>query len=213
MVIYSDPSDDYAYGHSTTYATARSTGAAIGGSGAWFHAGQRFVTPDYDCFEAFLGFDTSLVSAPTSALLSLVEFAGPPDTNLVVEARLYDFGTSVTIGDFVAGASLGAQTLLATYDTVNGWGNSNVRHEFTDVAMVANLNLAGFTRMMLSSDRHRLGTTPVDIEYIQASSANQTGTTSDPKLTIDNDTGDPGSAGPVPDDDNLIPPFQQTVAP
>ena len=182
-VVFGDTADGQVQGSSTTYATARSTATTADSSAPTQQVGQLFSTPTYFCLELFLGFDTSAITGTiTSATLSLVDQVDNSVTDFVIECRLYDWGATLTTADWVPGASI-SQTLLATYNTASGW-TGNTYKDFTDVAMAANINQSGFTRFLLNSDRHRLGTTPTGEERVSCSMADDAGTTNDPKLTI-----------------------------
>lgn len=167
--IDADTTFDYLVSTDFTYSVARSGGGAvvpIGTSGA--QVGQTVQSPGlgYYCLEAFLSFDTSaVVGTPTSCELSLYAISG--DTlaalynNFTVEARLYDWGSTVTSGDFIPGASLGSHPLVATCDA----GDFTVADGYVPFAengsdFIDNLNLAGTTHLVISSSRHRLGTVP-----------------------------------------------------
>lgn len=159
---------------SSSYAVARNgTGNKYLFQGVWAEIGQGLsdsgepdFIPSWSCFEAFYEFDTSaLVGVINTATLSLVIEENYFYTSATVEARLKDFGASLEIADFVPGADIAALPLLASRlyaitDPVQ------VRHNLTNAgnALKDNINRAGFTRMMLSSDRLRLGTTPVETE-------------------------------------------------
>lgn len=151
-----------------TYATARSGGTLSAVTNAPGNIGQDYNTPTlltYYCVEGFYDFDTSILSGATisSATLRMYMLSTNPQINeFTLEARLYDFGTSITTADYVPGASLSGNTLLATWNDANF--TTAQRYNFTDVAMVANINQSGFTRMVLASDRLRLATTPTGKE-------------------------------------------------
>jgi hypothetical protein len=54
----------------------------------------------------------------------------------------------------------------------------------SEAAFLSNINTSGFTRMVTCSDRVTAGTQPTGDEYTYISSADETGTTQDPKLVI-----------------------------
>jgi hypothetical protein len=183
-VVYSGTADGYAYGQSATYATARSTAYAADSASDYGYVGQF---PGFVCIETFLGFDTSGVGTDTvsAVVLRLTSAVNASDTDFTIEARVHDWGASLTTGDYVAGADLSAKTLLAHYATSGGW-TAETAYDFVDDAFPANVNKTGTTNILLDSDRHAAGTEPTGDEYIQPYTADVdgTGTTRDPKLTV-----------------------------
>jgi hypothetical protein len=73
------------------------------------------------------------------------------DTDHVVQARLSDYGSSITTADFVPGASLSALPLLATFNTSGMIVGNNVMTE-SGTNLRDNINTSGFTRILLHSD-------------------------------------------------------------
>jgi hypothetical protein len=153
-VVFGDEADAHVSGRNNTYATARTTGTDIfNGPSDVIAIGQRFVTPQYRCEQGVVAFDTStILGTVTGADLTLQASTNLSTTDFTIEARLHDWGATAEIADFVSGADLASKTLLATYDTVDGWTAAAI---FTDVAMAASVNQSGFTRLVLASDRHR----------------------------------------------------------
>jgi uncharacterized membrane protein len=191
LTIYSTTDDGYVSSlHASTYSTARS------GSGSTLTAftsdttvimGQSYVTPygGYTCYEAFLGFDTSILPDTASISTAVLSLYGQTDssaTDFTIEARLRDWGSTVETGDYVAGASLSALTSLATFAT-SGFSASGY-NAFTNVAMPANVNKTGYTRIICYSSRHSGNNTPTGLEYVVVYSGDQSGTSNDPKLVI-----------------------------
>jgi hypothetical protein len=123
-------------------------------------AGQFKQTVSFTVYEAFLEFDTSILAGKTIVSATLEGYVNQKfaDASYTVQARLRDFGATLATTDWVAGASLSALTSLATLTsaaaTTTAW------NAFTDVAMVANINTAGSTRMLLCSSRTVSGTSP-----------------------------------------------------
>lgn len=159
----------------TIYATAANSGRitstdnnynnARSGSGTLStatqpRAGQFKQTVSFTVYEAFIEFDTSVLSGATivSATLEGYLQARYIDSSFTTQARLRDFGSAITTADWVAGASLSALTNLATLasgsTTVGAW------NAFADVALAANLNTSGKTRILLCSSRTVSGTAP-----------------------------------------------------
>jgi hypothetical protein len=154
----------------TVYSTARAgTGTlTVTAASPTGIIGQRLSTT-YRCYEDFYAFDTSSIPAEatiTSAVLSVDGAGDHTIQECVFEARVHDWGAALSSADFVAGADLGNYVLVAKWDTAT-LGNllASGYNAFTDVALAANIVKAGTTRLMLSSDRHRLGNTPTSDEY------------------------------------------------
>lgn len=190
LTVYGDPADGYVQSDNATYATARSGGTLVADSTALLlEIGQVFNNPGYTCRELFFAFVTSALT--TSALISQTDlsfYAGALSAAqaFTMNVHLKDWSTTVDTGDWVAGASITAQTLLATLasasvtqNAYNQWieNSSNLRN---------NVNVSGTTRMMMSSSRHSGNNAPVlaNQEVCEISFADNTGTTQDPKLVV-----------------------------
>lgn len=105
--------------------------------------------------EAFFEFDTSLlagrvVTAVEVALYTPVaDYTGPTQT---LEVRATDWAGGVPTGtDWVAGADVAAQTLLASASLPNGQAGGVVVTWVSEEAIKAYINTAGMTRLMLVS--------------------------------------------------------------
>jgi hypothetical protein len=182
-VIYADAADAWLQATSTTYSTARAMTSPSVDTGTQLRAGQFFSSPNYACCEAFISFDTTGAGTVSAATLALDLDTDVSATDHTQEARVKDWGSTVDTGDAVAGANLGSQTLVASLDTstISGIGYQN----FADVALVANVNVSGFTRLFISSSRHRNGDVPTGNEHINWQSSS---TAAPPKLTITDTT-------------------------
>ncbi len=146
--------------------------------------GQYYSAPDYQIYESLVQWTTSSVAGTiSSVVLSLYGQvnAGTTDT---VEARRFDWGTGATTADWVPQANLASNTLLASF-VCSGMSTSGYNDFTSDAAFISNINQSGSTRILLNSLRHRSLTTPTAVEYNIFSSANNSGTTQDPKLVID----------------------------
>lgn len=198
LTVYSGAAD----GHITSsdddpnYANARagtpsfSFTASTGGATAT--TGQRFPSGlQYDVMQSFHNFDVSAI--PAGATIDAVELAIWPTsdqsaTDFTIQARTKDWGAALTTADWTAGASLSGLTLLATLSTAGL--STGAYQAFTENgtalrdAVAAALAGDGVVRVMLSSDRTAAGTTPTGNEFVIYSSADEAGTTQDPKLTI-----------------------------
>jgi len=193
-VVYSDAADSHLYstdGESGTYEDVRA-----GNYPKYYYTSFTYIyvgqyTPyEYDIYEGFIGFDTSSIGTDTvsAAILALTSDYDLSITDFVMEARLDDWGGTVTDADWIAGADLSSQTLLAHYDTANG-AVAGTTYDFVDDALPANINKTGSTYLSLTSSRTRTGTYGGGNERVAWRSGDYTGTTSDPKITITHEAG------------------------
>lgn len=174
-----------------TYSTARDgTGTFATVTAATDNqVGQELFGGVYYCYELFWDFDTS--SIPSGATIVSATLEGyVVSTNItssgagVVRARVYDWSTSVTTADWIAGASVSGQTLVAHTVAMSSLTGS-AYNTFVDDALAANINKGGVTRFILTSDRFEAGTVPTGApngsEYASFSSADGA---NPPKLTV-----------------------------
>ncbi|KKR91230.1 hypothetical protein A2409_03755 [Candidatus Curtissbacteria bacterium RIFOXYC1_FULL_41_36] len=177
--------------HSThsVYASAR-TGASPSVTSLFSPSDKHVVGQDasngYRCFESFLIFDTSGLPDTDNiddVVLSLdgnVDWS-TTDFNVIAAPSDYD-GGPVVVGDWISGADLAATTTLASW---NSSGYSATYNAFTSVAaFLTAINKTGNTPIILYSDRHSDGTAPTDLERVEFTDADASGTTTDPKLDI-----------------------------
>lgn len=185
--IFGAVSDGYVRSFSeTSYAIARAGTESLSAVGSDLNIGQRDFAGEWSVYEAFVDFVTSVVLGTiSSAVLSLyLKNDNSIDTDFTIEARIRDWGTTLETADYVAGASLSALTSVATLAT-SGIGATGAYKAFVDVAMVANVNQAGSTRMLISSSRTRLNNAALEEEYVIFADASTSGTTNDPKLVVE----------------------------
>ena len=196
-VVYSDTSDGFIYNEDeVSYANARAGGGTWSSlfeytSGSDLLAGQYFGDPFsggsnvYGVNETFLAFDTHDVGTDTvsAAVLRVTSNADASDTDFTIQARLHDWGATLTTADWVAGADLSGLTLLAHYATSSGF-TSGTGYDLVDDALPANVNKTGSTRLLLCSSRTTNSNEPTGNEYVWIRAADYAGTTSDPKLTV-----------------------------
>jgi hypothetical protein len=188
LVVYADASDGYLYSGPGTYAAARAgTGVGADTTGTTLGAYQQYVAPDYYVYEAFLGWDTSAIGAASTVSAVVLELYLQADNSALdhtLNVRLRDWGATLEAADWIAGASLSTLTLLASRAT-SGIGAAGAYKTFTNVAFPANVNRTGFTRVVMASSLTEAGTAPTaTLEQAEWWSANDSGTTRDPRLTI-----------------------------
>lgn len=184
LTVFADTADDYIQSSNATYSTARDGSGLTTFSGNAFVQVGQYLSGTYNIFETFIAFDTSALGASaivTSAILSMDGVTDGSTTDFNVDARLYDWGTAVTTGDWPTGATLAGTTLLGQWNTS---GFSTAYNAFSDIAMAANVNLTGVTRMLLASANTVANSAPSGFEYVILKSADAPGTTEDPKLVI-----------------------------
>jgi hypothetical protein len=122
----------------------------------------------YIAYEGFIEFDTAILSGKTltSAVLKLYVNTMVADIAFTLEARIKDYGTGVTTADWVAGGSLSALTLVA--QIASSAVTVGAVNTLSDVALPANVNKTGKTRIILSTNNLRLGNVPASAieEYL-----------------------------------------------
>lgn len=141
----------------------------------------------FEVSEVFLTFDTSSLVGSVVSAEFLVRAAGGGGS-FTLEMRLQDWGGTLETSDFVPGSSLAGTTLLATLSAV-GWPVSSTWLTFTEVALGANINQAGATRVVVSIDKVRLGTSPgTGSDNVNFTSPTGSGTTNDPRIAVSTST-------------------------
>lgn len=197
-VVYSDSSDAEVSSTDATYTTARSGSALVANTGTDPAVGQLHGISGYTCYETFLRFDTSaipdgdVVSAATVAIGRSNDSTG---TDFTLEARARDWGATVETADFVAGASLGGLTLLASTNAGTMTAGGVLTTLTSTGSFPGAINKTGFTSMVLVSDRHRSADVPGNFtnEFIRIYPGDNPGTTLDPTLTVTHAANNPPS--------------------
>lgn len=193
LTVFSAASDGQIESANGTYATARSGGTlTAAGTGGNIGVGQQEFF-SYRCYESFMDFDTSSLGSGATISAVVLSLYGQ-SSNLVsnngwtINARFYDFGTSVTTADWIAGASLSGNTLAATFGPVSGWSTAGYNAFTSAGGMNAGINKTGNTRFVLSSSRHEGNNAPTvgQAEFCNCYTNEDggAGTTRDPKLVV-----------------------------
>lgn len=183
--FYAGTSDGYIASSNADYATARaSTPGGANDTNATAVVGQQ---TGYALYEMFVQFDTSGIDdadTVSQAVLSLYGTTDLSTTDFTAEARVSDWGASLTNTDWVAGASLSGLTRVATHAS-SGFATS-AYNDFTEdgTNFRSAVNKTGATRLILVSDRLVAGTAPTGNELWICSTADEAGTTQDPKLVV-----------------------------
>lgn len=191
FTIYADATDGYLSSSDASYSNARAGSGTLAADAAGnsLIVGQQLTGGLYYAWEAFLSFDTSLIGAGavvSSATLRTTASSLNFGTACTINTRSRDWGAGLTTGDFVAGASLSGDTLVAsvTSSSLNSTGIGFGSNHTSEVAMLSAINTTGSTRFILSSSRHQGNNTPTGDEYFAFYSSDQSGTTKDPRLTV-----------------------------
>ena len=159
--VYGNAADDSIRSNSATYATARSGSglelfSTVTGNTDTMASGQQRVGGVYYCHEALMKFDTSRFETSTITAVTLTVWPSvllADSAAFVVRIYAYDWGSAVTATldpDYIAGASLGATTLLATLSSAAVVVDTT--NVFTDAAMVAAINKTGTTYLQAVTD-------------------------------------------------------------
>lgn len=188
--VFGDTTDGYIESFNAVYATARTGGGtltAVSATDSNILVGQANLAGFY-CEEGFIGFDTSAINDSdviSSVVLDLWLVTDSSTTDFTCEARVFDWGATLTTADWISGASLSANTLVASISS-SGIGATGAYKTFTSqAAFLTAPNLkTGITNLVLDSDRHVAANSPTNNENLGFDDANTAGTTQDPKLTI-----------------------------
>lgn len=209
--VFADTADDGICSGDDTFATANTGGADFftfsgvsqNNANAVSYSFDFFALSShvYELYESFLSFDTSAIAdsdVVSAVVLSLFgdsgAFGHSGTANL--EAREYDFGASVTTADWRTSAQLGALTRYATF-AIAGWSDTSYNAftaDGTHFNTATNIK-TGNVRMVMTTDYHVAGSAPDAIRVAGWLTADNTGTTNDPKLAITSSGG--ASGGPM----------------
>lgn len=188
VTIYSDTSDGYCSSISTSYTSASDgTGVGASPSATVGYVGQYIINTTYYVNISYLKFDTSSIpddAEITSVTLYCYGYLDLSTTDFSIEARLHDWGATLTAADWVAGSNLGSKTLLASRSSL-GWSTVGY-NGFTENGsnFRNNINKTGTTYIILCSAEHANQSPPSNNEYVGLYFSDETGTSKDPKLEI-----------------------------
>lgn len=187
LVVYADESD----GHIQSFAASNYAGSVAGSNLTVNTTGNLVVGQGapltFLIYQSFVSFDTSAIDDDgviNSVALALDGNTDNSTTDFVAEARTYDWSTSLDTGDWRTPAQLSGLTRVATW---NSSGYSSGYNTFSEDGLNFRgvINKSGSTRLVLCSAENTSQSQPTTDEYVQFTSANQAGTTEDPRLTID----------------------------
>lgn len=197
LTVWSSTADGDCSSLSSSYSTARTVAGSTSNTGTTQYIGQQYSGGNYWIQEFFCGFDTSSIGA--GATVTLATFSLYPHTdsstdNFVAQARIFDWGGTLTQDDWRSGDpadsnSLDEYTLVANYATSGGWSGAAYKSLTSESAFLTNVAVAGTTYLVCNSDKQVAGTAPTRDEYIRFYSADDAtgggGTDRDPKLYVE----------------------------
>lgn len=182
--IYAATTDGWILSGDASYALARAgINFTINTSNVSTIIGQRFSGGNYSVYQGFFQFDTSTVLGLIQSAVFALYGNGSSAISKTLQARLSDWGAGLTTADFIAGASLSALPLLADFN-LSGYNASAYNNFTSDPNFITNINQAGSTRFLVCAADQTNNVTPVGDEFVNVIAADQTGTSTDPKLTI-----------------------------
>lgn len=184
--VFADTNDGWVQSADVDYADARAgTGAKGLHSDLVLRVGQ-WLSGQYVVDQAFCKFDTSTIPVTdlvSSAVLEMFWVTDQTTADFTLRVRAFDWTAPLDTGDFIAGASISA-TGTHVASLAAGGGVLSTYLTFTNVALPANINKGGITSLYYYSLNQENGTAPVSNQYVEFSSADEAGTTQDPKITI-----------------------------
>ena len=175
--VYSGSNDGRIESFNATASTAKA-GSSLGTSGTGLIA--YTLDGGYTIEQTFIDFDTTAITGQiVSATLSLYgdRCGSVADT---VQARLYDYGASITTADYRTPTQFSACTLLA-HLAFTSWSNA-AYNAFGDDALAANINKGGHTRIVLCTALFAADGTASAVSYLE--NIQLGGDTNKPKLVI-----------------------------
>ena len=188
--IYSDAADGEVKSVNADRATSRSSGTLTATTGAaTINVGEIGpVVGSITNYAAFLSFDTSGVVETVSAVtLSIYPSADNFTTVLpTLNVRKHDWGTSLTTADWLGSGGIGAKTLVATM-AATAFTTGAYRDFTSEAGWPAALDPASERLIIMGSYSEAGGSgnaSTFNDGYGTFYSADQTGTTNDPKLTV-----------------------------
>ena len=180
------------------YETARAGGSAVAADTSNFALstgdlggsnlagiGQIEFVGSYFLGEGFVSFDLSGLTADTISSASLSLYASSFSGTFTVEARLYDWGATLTAADWVPGADLGDYPLLATLASTDI--TTSAQNAFTENGTALRDAIAsaagGTLSILLATDTLRTGAAVG--QFIQFHSADNGTSENNPKLSYE----------------------------
>ena len=182
---------------STSWSSIRSGSAALSAddNDASETINARTAGSTYIATEAFFDYDTSSIGA--SSTINSYTFTlygtGTAENNAdsqTIECRVFNWGGTLTTADWVTGANWSSNTLFANLSLGSWAQTNNTANNFTSQGASASIEKAGTTSLVVGLNRLSSATAPTGINDFVTYFADNTGTTSDPLLTVDYTPGD-----------------------
>lgn len=182
--IFSGAADGQVEAVDSDYATARAgAGLSVDTNITDGDIGQA---PGFNLNVSYFGFDTSVVDdaeTVSSAVLSLYVASDNSTDDFTVQARLYDWGATLTSADWRDGTDMAGDTLLATVGTASI--SDGAYADFaSEAAFVSAINKTGTTRLYVANANQAAGVAPTNSEKITVVHSDETGTSQDPRLVV-----------------------------
>lgn len=170
------------FGLNATYLTARSTPTGFDTAATTMNVGQRFVTPNYRVFRAFIKFDTSTIGADSTVtqvnLRMGLANANGSDEDFDIQIVKHDWSSQDPITTDNMNTAFDA-CLAGTADSSIFFNTSNFSsNQLSGDLDTSWINKTGNTYYSLRSSRDVNGDVPTGNEYITFYSANYTTTPS-----------------------------------
>lgn len=164
-------------------ATALGFGQVL--SGGTYSARQLFLEFDYYSYMTGLGYTAAQVSASIILSATITTTASAePDSNFTARARAYDFGSSITTGDFIDGRNLRNYPLLAHFAVTTGTVDTTTM-TWTSDALAAYISKTSTpTRIVLHGQNQETEVAPTNFERVNIYAADSGTAAYRPKLTI-----------------------------
>jgi len=195
LTVWSTTADGYVNGNNNvSYSQARSTANTAVSNQYSVQVGQVYAGGYWNCIEGFVSFDTSSVGAGSTVTVATLSLYAKEDstlTDFTYEARIKDWGASLTTADWASGdpndaGSLDEYTLVASRSTTPGWSTAAYSALTSGAAFLSNVAQTGTTYLILDSSRHLAGNEVVTYEELDVwASEDGAGTDRDPKLYVE----------------------------
>lgn len=184
--VFASTDDGYLESQNASYTAARAgSGVLVDNTDTFVRVGQ-YIFGVYVVAQAFMRFDTSAIPVTdlvSSAALELFWTVDQTAANFTLRVRAFDWAEPLSAGDFVPGASI-STTGTHVASLAAGGGVLGTYLTFIDVDLPANINKGGVTELYFYSLEQENNSAPAGNEFVEFSSADETGTGQDPKITI-----------------------------
>jgi len=188
--FYATTADGYILSANASWATVQAGSVSLSAvtTGNTLYVGKLNLSGSNQFNVSALGFDTS--SLPDDAVITATSLSVCPSANAtyswVLEARTYNWGATLTTADYRTPTQWSALTLLAQYD-LSGGLTADTHQALTSFGTNLDdaINKSGATYLMLGDSTFGGIAPPTNTTLrISLYSADETGTTKDPKLEV-----------------------------